>query len=268
MRAWVLSDLHLTSYERALRSLPEVIPAIPEADIAIVAGDVGDGVETSALWLARHIRPHMKVAWVLGNHEFYGGWFRDSRELARRRAAELDLILLDDDVTIIDGVRLAGSTLWTDYDLYARGDEAVRREHMFHARWYLNDHRQIDLEVGKMDRFLPLHARAQHLQSRAWLDRVLAEPFAGDTIVITHHAPSTNPCRCNMPAIRSRRPSSATSRISSSRTSLATGFTAMCINHSTTALGARRCCAIREAMAAKTKRASAAISSSRLACDL
>jgi hypothetical protein len=62
---------------------------------------------------------------------------------------------------------------------------------MFHARWYLNDHRQIDLEVGKMDRFLPLHARAQHLQSRAWLDRVLSEPFAGDTIVVTHHAPSS-----------------------------------------------------------------------------
>jgi Icc-related predicted phosphoesterase len=190
MKAWILSDLHLTSYERTLRSLPEVIPAIPEADIAIVAGDVGDGVETSALWLARHIRPHMKVAWVLGNHEFYGGWFRDSRELARRRAAELDLILFDDDVTIVDGVRLAGSTLWTDYDLYAREDEAVRREHMFYARWYLNDHRHIDLEVGKMDRFLPLHARAQHLQSRAWLDRALAEPFTGDTIVITHHAPS------------------------------------------------------------------------------
>jgi Icc-related predicted phosphoesterase len=190
MKIWVLSDLHLTTFERALHTLPEVIPGIPHADLAVIAGDVGDGVETSALWLAEHIRPHMKVAWVLGNHEFYGGWFRTSRDLARRRAADLDITLLDDDVAIMDGVRFVGSTLWTSYDLYAKGDEALRREHMFYARHYINDHREIDLEAGGMDRFLPLHARERHLRSRVWLDKVLSEPSAGETVVITHHAPS------------------------------------------------------------------------------
>lgn len=191
MKIWVLSDLHLTSFERTLHTLPEVIPAIPDADLAVIAGDVGDGVESSAAWLAEHIRPHMPVVWTLGNHEFYGGWFRASRELARRRSADLGITLLDDDVAIIDGVRFCGSTLWTDYDLYSNGDEAIRRQHMVYARHYLNDHRHIDLEAGKMDRFLPAHAREQHLQSRAWLERVLGEPFAGDTVVLTHHAPSS-----------------------------------------------------------------------------
>lgn len=191
MKIWVLSDLHMTTFEHTLHGLSSVSPTVPEADLAVIAGDVGDGVETSAHWLAEHIRPHMPVVWVLGNHEYYGGWFRTSRNLARRLAKELDLTLLDDDVAVIDNIRFAGSTLWTDYDLYARGDENVRREHMVYARMYLSDHRQIDLEAGKMDRFLPLHAREQHLASRAWLDRTLAEPFSGETVVVTHHAPST-----------------------------------------------------------------------------
>jgi len=190
LKAWVLSDLHLTTFERALGGLQSIVPEIPEADLAIVAGDVGEGIETSAVWLAEHIRPYMPVIWVLGNHEYYGGWFRTSRDLARRRAKELGITLLDDDVAIFASVRFAGSTLWTDYNLYARGDEAIRREHMGYARMYLNDHRHIDLEAGKMDRFLPIHAREQHRESRAWLDRVLSEPFTGDTVVISHHAPS------------------------------------------------------------------------------
>jgi Icc-related predicted phosphoesterase len=191
MKLWVLSDLHLTTFERTLHTLPEVIPSIPEADLAVIAGDVGDGIETSAVWLAEHVRPHMPVLWILGNHEFYGGWFKTSRDLARRRAAELGLTLLDDEVAVIGGVRFVGSTLWTSYDLYANGDEAIRREHMFYARHYLADHRHIDLEAGKMDRFLPAHAREQYLESRAWLERVLSERFIGDTVVVTHHAPST-----------------------------------------------------------------------------
>ena len=150
MKIWVLSDLHMTTFEHTLHGLSSVSPTVPEADLAVIAGDVGDGVETSAHWLAEHIRPHMPVVWVLGNHEYYGGWFRTSRNLARRLAKELDLTLLDDDVAVIDNIRFAGSTLWTDYDLYARGDENVRREHMVYARMYLSDHRQIDLEAGKI----------------------------------------------------------------------------------------------------------------------
>lgn len=190
MKIWVMSDLHLTTFEQSLGDLKGIIPTVPQADLAIVAGDVGEGIETSAAWLAENIRPHMPVVWILGNHEYYGGWFRTSRELARRRANELGITLLDDDAVIIDGVRFVGSTLWTDYNIYARGDEAILREHMVYARMYLNDHRHIDLEAGKLDRFLPLHARQQHLESRAWLDRVLSEPFSGHTVVVSHHAPS------------------------------------------------------------------------------
>ena len=190
MRAWILSDLHATSFERPLSSLRDLSPAVPRADLAIVAGDVGDGIASSALWLAEQIRPHVRVLWVLGNHEYHGGAFHDSRDLARRRAAELNLTLLDDEVAIIGGVRFVGTTLWTDYNLYACGDANLRREHMVYARLYLGDHRNIDLEPGRMDRFLPRHAREQHLRSRVWLDTVLAKPFAGDTVVVSHHAPS------------------------------------------------------------------------------
>jgi hypothetical protein len=57
---------------------------------------------------------------------------------------------------------------------------------MLEARHGLNDHRVI--RHGERA-FLPEDALAIHTRSRAWLEGVLAEPFDGATVVVTHHAP-------------------------------------------------------------------------------
>lgn len=38
--------------------------------------------------------------------------------------------------------------------------------------------------------FSPAVARKMHLQQKAWLRSKLDEPFAGKTVVVTHHAPA------------------------------------------------------------------------------
>lgn len=51
----------------------------------------------------------------------------------------------------------------------------------------LNDHRLIRLTTGPFDAQAAL---AFHEADCAWLRSELAKPFAGETVVITHHAPS------------------------------------------------------------------------------
>jgi len=63
MRVQIFSDLHL---EFATLSLPPPI----EADLVIAAGDI-DTKENGLDWLIDRF-PGQPVAYVLGNHEFYG----------------------------------------------------------------------------------------------------------------------------------------------------------------------------------------------------
>ena len=78
-------------------------------------------------------------------------------------------------------MRFIGCTLWTDYKLDGDPQRAMRD-----AAVGLMDHQLIRYEEG---RFLPVQASAMHRRSRRWLDAVLGEPFAGPSVVVTHHAP-------------------------------------------------------------------------------
>ena len=63
-------------------------PAIPEADICICAGDLGEGAVNSVHWPAKHIRRALPVALVLGNYEFYHSSIEREREMAGRAAVQ------------------------------------------------------------------------------------------------------------------------------------------------------------------------------------
>lgn len=57
----------------------------------------------------------------------------------------------------------------------------------------MNDHRRITWRKTPWSRFSPQQARRPHAESRTFIAHVLAEPFAGQTCVVTHHAPHRNP---------------------------------------------------------------------------
>jgi Icc-related predicted phosphoesterase len=182
VRIWILSDLHLD-----VAWMPP--PPIQDADVCVVAGDLGEGAVNSVHWLAEHIRPHMRVVFVLGNHEFYHDSIERQRVVAGRAAVRSGIDVLDDMSVTIGDMRFVGATIWTDYDLYSCGDAGHRSTYMKKAALGLNDHRLIRLRDGISEPFSPKHAREMHLQSRAWIESELTKPFDGEYVVVTHHAP-------------------------------------------------------------------------------
>lgn len=192
MRLWTISDLHLVPRERSnLREFyVESVPTIPDADVAVIAGDFTDGApEASMEWLATHIKPRMPVVAVLGNHDFYGENLADARKAATEAADRFGIHLLDDSAVTIAGVRFIGSTLWTDYELYADCDDELRRKYMYACKTGLADHVNIGLAHGSLELFSPRHALELHKKSRFFLEDELRRDFDGQTVVVTHHAP-------------------------------------------------------------------------------
>ena len=104
-------------------------------------------------------------------------------------------MFLENDVAVIAGVRFLGCTFWTDFRLsgadrrWMEYDIAVCAERV-------NDFRRI--RVGPEERrFTPSDAAALHARSVEWMLGVFGTPFAGPTVVVTHHPPSP---RCLNPA--------------------------------------------------------------------
>jgi len=185
MKLWILSDLH--------RDFEDWAPFyVPDADVAVVAGDVGEGLAKSIRWLHEHVAPHMPVVFVAGNHEFYRAAVDESFDEARSlQVACPDVNFLEDESVVIGGVRFVGSTLWTDYEVLIRHNDPALglRWAMDSCALGMNDHRKIKFRKDPWKRWRPQEARIAHLRSRAFIEQALSEPHRGPTVVVTHHAP-------------------------------------------------------------------------------
>ncbi len=173
MKLNVLSDLHLSLGALA-------IPA-NDADAVILAGDIARPKESIA-WASGLGK---QVLYVPGNHEFYGGSIAGTVEELKRLSAGTSIRVLDNDEAIIGGVRFLGSTLWTDFMLFGEGER--RAAAMQEAQRFMRDFGRIRLGEAP---FTPEASAALFARDAAWLERRLAQPHAGPTVVITHHAPS------------------------------------------------------------------------------
>lgn len=181
MKIWVFSDLHL-EYADLRQPLK-----IPDADVCVIAGDLCRAPANGVHWLAENIAHAMPCVYVAGNHEFYGGGIHEGLEDGRAAAARFDNIhFLENDITVIDGVRFIGATLWTDYRI--EGHPEVAR---FHARERMNDYRKIAARRSPWKRFVPETAYRMHQDSRRCIETAL-ESDRIPTVVVTHHLPHAN----------------------------------------------------------------------------
>lgn len=176
MRLNILSDLHLS---RGPLEMPD-----NDADVVVLAGDIARPREAVA-WASRLGKP---VLYVAGNHEFYGGSIRGTIGELRRFSAGTGIHVLDDEEILIEGVRFLGSTLWSDFRLLGEGEP--RAAAMEEARRFMLDFSVIRASEASDAPFAPADSAALFEAHRAWLEARLSEPFAGPTVVITHHAPS------------------------------------------------------------------------------
>ena len=188
MRIRVLSDLH-EEFRHRLGPLP--LPRV-RADVTVLAGDIGNGDDLVEVALRPEFDGTHRVL-VPGNHEYYGAVIVQARARLREAVARANegaapgrglLHLLDDDSTVIDGVRFVGGTLWTDYLL---NGEAGRERALQLARSFVTDFRAVRMAPGVP--FTAEHSIALHRACRAHLEQALAEAFDGPTVVVTHHAP-------------------------------------------------------------------------------
>src|SRR5581483_3430165 len=175
MKLNILSDLHL--------SLAPLEAPRTDADVAIVAGDLGRPA-AAIEWAARLGKP---TIFVPGNHEFYGASIASTIEELRRLAAGTAVHVLDRDEAIVAGVRFLGATLWSDFLL--DGERAVA-DAMRAARRLMRDFTRIRRDGVSDAPFTPEDSVALFDAHARWLAAKLATPFAGSTVVVTHHAPS------------------------------------------------------------------------------
>ena len=174
MRLHILSDLHL-EFE------PFTPPAV-EADVVILAGDVGTG--RNGLKWALKAFPDRPVIYVLGNHEFYGQKLQKLIKELQELADGTNIRLLENEQCSIGEVVFLGATLWTDFGL--NGNPVVSE---VVAQTGMNDYRRIRT-LPRYSRLRPSDTRRLHMQSRQWLeDRVLSLK-GRKVVVVTHHAPS------------------------------------------------------------------------------
>lgn len=199
MKLQLLSDLHLEVH-------PHFSPSpAPGADVLVLAGDIGSYQPGSQLadgdfGLARFSPLPQYAGWptpvvfVPGNHEYDGQDFDTAHTRLRRTCDRLGLIWLERESVVLQGVRLVGTTLWSDFDALAGhgadttpGQRLKLREKAFRAAdFYLR-------KTGGTrhgEPFLAAQLREQALVCQAWLREALARPFDGATVAVTHFAPS------------------------------------------------------------------------------
>ena len=196
MRIQLLSDLHLERY-------PDFMPSgAPAVDVLVLAGDIGSYQAGSMLpgddfGLGRFSprnpnAPWRRVLYVPGNHEFDGLDFDATYARLRATCDALAIDWLERDTVVLQGVRFVGTTLWSDFEAFAKAErDPARRlkalEKAYRAaNFYLR--KNTCLRGGKP--MLAQELREMALECQQWLIQALNRPFEGPTVTVTHFAPT------------------------------------------------------------------------------
>ncbi|MDP3074890.1 hypothetical protein [Bradyrhizobium sp.] len=140
MKLRIMSDLHL---DHPRSDGPP--PLAAGADMAIVAGDTRHSLVKGIEHLRRAYPAPTEVVMDAGNHELWSRELSFEKHFAEgRRAGDLhDVHLLENNVGIVDNLRLPGCTLWMDYELFG---SSLRGAAMRVAAETMVDHRRIQVK--------------------------------------------------------------------------------------------------------------------------
>ena len=193
MRILVLSDLHLEFGN------PLEVPADVEYDVVVLAGDIHAPGRRAIAWASLpETFDGRPVVFVPGNHEYYGTEIDSELNAMREAAVGTHVHVLAPGEVVLDGVRFIGTTMWTDFELPVAGKSiggsleargwAMKAAHMAMADYSRIRVRDASTDVQR--RLTPNDTLMLHMAERAWLLERVHLPFAGPTVVVTHHGPS------------------------------------------------------------------------------
>jgi len=185
MRYLLSSDIH-EEFEDF--KLPDQVPS--DIDAVLIAGDIwtkGRAVrrlERIAEWCG------VPIVATAGNHDYYGDSIirSDQRMQEAATASQYDIRILNPGTTVIGDCRIIGATLWTDYRLRNASGDNWSERHACHS--VMNDHVKIRWGGGNFRKVKPEDLATLHFKHRTYIEEQLAIPHEGQTLVMTHHAPS------------------------------------------------------------------------------
>jgi Icc-related predicted phosphoesterase len=186
MRIQLCSDLHLNFelHHRGTVFTPE-----PLAPVLVIAGDTweaGKEFTHQTQWMARIADLFEHVVMVTGNHDYYGVDINKHDDKLRELAEKMGNVhFLQNDLVVIDGVKFAGGTLWTDF--------LRSGPHQYGPMRALEDFSRLADASHILDNGKLIHPRTildKHLETVSFLEKVVDE----QTVVVTHHCPSYQSC--------------------------------------------------------------------------
>jgi len=185
MRVLIMADLHLDHWADAGRDpFVGILPVLRHLDALIIAGDLADNPQRNWPPMLSRITRLVSPAqiWVIpGNHDYYGAALDD--DVLARIAMEAGVNLAQERVLTFGSCRLLCCTLWTDFALTGDPEAAMSR-----AGMGMLDYTRIRRTGGELIR--PEDTFKLHRDHLDWLTREVARPWHGQTIIVTHHAPS------------------------------------------------------------------------------
>ena len=185
MKLQIVSDLHLEFSPLEIKN--------SGADVLILSGDIcvvdyfDRGIASPyykrAVGFAEFFHQVSmefdKIFYVMGNHEFYHGYWEDTADRMKELLAGYrNISVLDKEFEDYNDYRFFGGALWTDMD---RGNPVAASA----VQGGLNDYKLITLKAfyGKLR---PSNTMNDH---RRYL-KVISDNLVDNSIVIGHHAPS------------------------------------------------------------------------------
>lgn len=208
MKIQVASDLHI-EFDSPLVSGFKLDQT--DADVIVLAGDIGVGFEQESNFCEDLAQSHQKdVVFVLGNHSFYG---KGNIDKIRDQWANADIPgvhYIDAGYNYVfhegdDQILFTGGILWTDFNCYNGVD-------MYNAEKGMNDFRQCRMyeqdsagrpiypcKASKIDKasddflredmFTPRRSVDEHYQIKTWIEHSVDDLFADKKVVVSHHLP-------------------------------------------------------------------------------
>lgn len=170
------SDLHLEFREN--REFLKVNPIKAEGDILLLAGDIVPFAEMDKhkAFFDEMSDKFETVYWVPGNHEYYYFDAIKKSGIINERIRN-NFFLVNNITAFQKGVRLIFSTLWSKISL-AYEWQIERGMSDFHVIKYNGS------------RFSSTQFNQFHQEAREFIENEIKKEFTGQTIVLTHHAPT------------------------------------------------------------------------------
>ncbi|MEE8322425.1 MAG: metallophosphoesterase [Candidatus Bathyarchaeia archaeon] len=115
MKIQLVSDLHVDAYRNRDDYFAQDLDP-KDCETLIVAGDLAESwylQEEAISYFEVLCDKYPNVVYVLGNHEYYGSSFEETQDrFAALDARFSNLFCLDNESVVIEGVSIAGTTLW------------------------------------------------------------------------------------------------------------------------------------------------------------